>query len=259
MATEPIYAQRRPGFPRESVDAGSYRTQIEYVGLARDLRAASPNINTVWGDYNGLVSLAELEPLDGTDYAILIVWVEYKFEAASYEAGGGTLQSTNYEIDWLTVQRSLFEHKDFRIGAGGAYQLTSKDVSEIGKWQAMTNAGYKADYYFYIDGETGSTSELSDNAKMLARGIQIGIEYWEDKVPVARRSRTYVNGPGPSGEAGKKDTPTGFPNLPPGYEWIRDSDRSLKTGTQSKWQNDTEWLGAKKVLIDTENIYWAAP
>lgn len=265
MAKEILYKQRRPGFPKESVDAGSYRTLIEYVGLADDLRASSPNINTEWGDYIGFVTLAELEPLEASDYAILVVWVERKFDESSYEPGGGELSSTVHEIDWVDVQRPLAEHPSFRVGGGGSNALTSEDISQIEAWQKMPNPEYKKDYIFPLKPDeykssdaSAGTDTLSANAQLFARGIQLGIEYWVDKCPVARKSETYLNGPGPTGTAGQKESPSGFPNLPSGYEWIKSGDRSVQSGGQSRWQRDQEWLGAKKVLIDVDDIFWTA-
>jgi hypothetical protein len=103
---------------------------------------------------------------------------------------------------------------------------------------------------------TALDEELSANAKLLAKGILLGIEYWVDKAPVARRTDTYVNGPPPKGTAGLKEVPAGFPALPDGYEWIRDADRALRAGGQNKWTNETSWIGAKKVLIDAAQIFW---
>ena len=101
--------------------------------------------------------------------------------------------------------------------------------------------------------------ELSAAAKMLAEGFNKRCEYFVEKVPVARQSETWVNGPPPAGTAGLKETPTGFPNLPSGYEWIKSADRAMRSGGQNKWQRDQEWLGAKKVLYDAANLFYDPP
>lgn len=258
MAIEPIYSQRRPGFPRESFSDASYLTEIQYVGLAADLKSASPAKDSVWGEYLGIVSSESLELLDGTEWGILTVVCEAKFDQSS---GGetGTEREVAYEIDWTDVQRSMYEHPEFAIGEGGTYELTSEDVTAIGKWNENPNVGYKKDYIYYTGADDYTTMTLSDNAKMFARGIQLGVEYYVYKAPVANRSSSYVNGPPPAGTAGLKEDPVGFPHLPTGYEWLRDADRSLRSGGQTRWQRDTTWIGAKKVLVDAAEIFWDAP
>lgn len=261
MAQESIYNLMRPGFPKPSYGKDSYRTEIEYVGLVADLFAASPPISTVWGDHQGLVSEQHLEPIEGTDWGILSITCERKFDPAEGDSGLGTMvaNATTYEIDWADVQRSLFEHPKFRVGGGGTYVLTTEDVTAIKKWIVQPDPGYKKDFIYDVSEVGDHAGTLSAHAKMLAQGMLLDVEYWVDKAPVARRSDTYVKGPPPAGTAGQKETPPGFPNLPAGYEWIRSTDRALRAGGQSSWQNDTEWIGAKKVLIDVDDVFWDAP
>lgn len=259
MSTESIYSQRRPGFPREGVNNTAYVTEIEYVGLAVDLRAASPDISTEWGGYPGVVADASLEPLENTDWAILRVIVERKFDASADGSGTGQEKEVAFEIDWVDVQRPLYEHPEFAMDQGGEYELTAEDMAAIEKWKENPNVDYKKEFIYYTGADADTTSTLSTNAKMFARGVQLGLEYYVDKAPVATRSATYVNGPPPEGEAGKKEDPTGFPNLPDGYEWIRSADRALRAGGQTKWQRDTSWIGAVKVLIDSEELFWDEP
>jgi hypothetical protein len=264
MPNESIYQKRLPGYPKESVSGDSYLTEIMYVGIASDLRAASPNINSVWGEYPGIVTAASIEPLELTDYGVLTVNVERKFQAGDGGGGGGggggVARETTAEIRWVDVQRSLFEHPKFRIGGGGTYELTSEDVAAIKKWQEMDNVDYKKEYFYYkTDAESGETEALSTNAKMFARGIEQGIEHYVEKAPVAIFSTDYAGGPGPTASAGRKDTPSGVPNLPSGYEWIRDTDDSVKVGGQAAWRRSIQWIGAKKVLVDSQDIFWTAP
>lgn len=258
---ESISALIRPGFPKTSNDGKSNRTHIEYVGDSDTLFAAAPPNGSEWGDYPGRVEDARHDPIEGTDYATLTVMVSYKFDASESPATG-ELQETSYELDWLDAQRSMYEHPQFAIGAGGTYELTNEDVIAIELWKKETKIERKKIYkYQSTDPLNGYTAEydLSTNAQMFARGYEQGIEYWMDKVPVARINETYVNGPPPEGSAGLKETPDGFPNLPSGYEWIRNADRGLRAGGQKKWQRGIEWIGGDKILVDTKNIFWEPP
>lgn len=257
MSAADLASRMRHGFPRESVSDSAYRTELEYVGLASDLRSNSPETYSTWGSYYGIVIDSRLDPLEGTDWAILTVIVELKFEGG--EATFGEKQQTTTEVDWQDVQRSLYEHPDFSIDGSGAYKLTSEDIAAIDKWKLMSRVDYKKEYIYYIDETETETETLSSRAKMFARGIQLGIEYWVDKAPLARKIETYVGGPGPTSSAGAKETPTGIPGLPSGYEWLRNADRNVKKGGEGRWERTMEWIGAKKVLIDKNEIYWSAP
>lgn len=255
MAGEPIYNQRRPGFPQESTNATSFLTTIEYVGLESDLRAASPLQNEPWGTYYGIVSDMNLELIPGTDHAILTVRMEAKFS----NQGIGELQDVNEEIEWVSVQRSLYEHPEFSINGSGSHKLTSEDIAAIKKWQEMPDVALKKEYKYYKGASDKDGEEtLSTNAKMFARGIELGVEYYVDKAPVARRSETYANGPGPVTKCGQKDSPD-VSNIPSGYEWVRETDSSVKAGGDSKWSRSIEWIGADEVLVDVDDIFWSAP
>ena len=265
MARETIYTLMRPGFPKESLDENSYRNTIEYVGKYSDIQAANCRVGIQWGDYPGRVQSAVAEPIEGTDRAILTVIVERKFEQADYPGSNtGTKTETNEEIDWVDVQRSLYEHPAFQVGGGGAYELTNEDVAAIKAWEKNPNPEYKKIYTYSKDGyKTGvsaSSPTLTTNAKMFARGLESGLEYWVDKAPVVRLSEIYSGGPPPEGSAGQKEDPTGIlGDIPAGYEWIRTADRGVRTGGQTKWKRSIEWVGAKKVLIDKDEVFWNAP
>ena len=259
MAIDPLLSKMRPGFPKESLDEKSYRTTIEYVGVVTNLLLNSPTISTQWGNYPGLVTEQNLERFEGNLYGILTITCERKFDTSENKTGTKLANETSYEIDWVDVQRSLFEHPKFRLGAGGEFELTAVDVEAIRKWMVQPNPVYKAIFVYDKAVEGDHQGTLSAHAKTFARGNQLGIEYWIDKAPVARRSDTWVKGPPPAGSAGQKQTPPGFPNLPSGYQWIRSTDRALRAGGQSSWTNDTEWIGANEVLIDVDEIFWTAP
>lgn len=259
MATESIYALRKPGFPKESVDESNYNLTIEYIGLDSSLRPASPQKGDAWGEYPGVVSGVSIDPIPSTLYSTLIVVCSYKFDSADVTEGTKQENETSYEIDWTDVQRSLLEHPVFSVG--GERELSEQDKLAIESWRNNPDVIYKGLYIYREDGDysqpvTAADPELSTNAKYLAKGIQLGVEFWVDKAPVARRSDTWVNGPPPAGTAGQKEEPTVFPNLPNGYEWIRDADRALRAGGQNAWTNETSWIGAKKVLIDVDQIFW---
>jgi hypothetical protein len=262
MAAEPILRFRRVGFPKETLDEGSYRNVIEYIGPTDELSGVV-EVGIKWGNYGGLVTSAFGEPIEGTDHSILTVMVERKFDSADYGDGGvGVKQETNYEIEWVDVQRPLKEHPAF--SDGGPSALTKADLVELQAWEDEPDVDQKALYKFrpaglgFVQGGAPYYRELSDNAKLYAKGRLLGIEYYIDKAPVARKSETYAGGPPPEADAGQKQEPDGFDHLPLGYEWIRTADRGIRRGGQTRWDRNIEWTGAKKVLIDRDEIFWSA-
>lgn len=264
MAAESILSLKRPGFPKESFDDAAYTTVIEYVGEDATLRAASPAKSTAWGDYQGLVADSNIDPIPNTTYSILTVVMSRKFDTSGATAGTKIENETSYEIDYVDVQRSMYEHPAFAIGEGGLYELTSEDIAAIESWKANPSVEYKKIYVYRVDGDysngvSSADPVLSTNALMFVKGMQLGIEYWVYKAPVAIQTDTYVNGPPPAGTAGLKETPAGFPNLPEGYEWIKDTQSSLRAGGQTSWADTQKWLGTDKVLVDAKNIFWEPP
>jgi len=260
MAAEPILSSKRPGFPKEGASAVGRETIIEYVGDESTLRTNSPAVGATWGDYGGRVDAVDIDPIEGTVKGILTVRMLLRFGEANYPSGTtGNEQQTIHEIDWVDVQNSIFQHKVFRTG--GTYALDDDDLIQIRRWEEMPDTALRADWKFYVDDTNTDTGTLSANAQACAKGILLGIEYYNEKAPVLRKSTFYLNGPPPQSGGGVKESPGSFPQISglTGYEWLRSADRSLQTGTEKEWRRDQEWLGARKILIDAENIYWMPP
>lgn len=262
---DPLNAYRRPGYPQFVNDERSYKTTIVYVGEYDTLEAAEPPANTTWGDYDGRVTNTNLVPIEGTSprQGELTVNVEYFYEAGDQSGGGGTgtAAEVTHEVEWVEIWRPLLEHPQFAPGAGGANQLTDADLTAIEAWKNEQDPDLRKDYRYTIQSASGAATEaeLSTNAKLLAKGILIGQEQWPDFAPVARRTTTYTDGPPSTSNAGRKDTPSSFPNLPAGYEYRKSADRNVQTGGRNTWSRVEEWTGAYKVLIDRDAVYWDAP
>jgi hypothetical protein len=268
MAAESLHDQIRIGFPKTTQSKEGFSTTIEYIGViagVSGLEALKPARNSSWGDYPGRVATTGIEPLEqfpgAEQYGILTVTVDLEKNGNDFGFETGIKTNTDYEIDWVDVGTSMYQHPDFAIGKGGPYELTPKDIAAIALWKEEKDPDIKGAYQYSILSAAGftTTADLSPHAKMFARGIELGIESYPLKMPVARKTETWVDGPPDRAEAGKKETPTSFPNLPSGYEWLRSSDRSLKHGEAKKWNRDMEWLGALPVYVDNEHVYWAAP
>lgn len=266
---DPFASYIRPGYPRPSSTDGGDRVEIQYVGLASAIKATTadggtrPVAGEAWGDYAGTVTVSEYEPLPGTDpeYGIATVICEL-----SYGDGGlisGVVQETAYEIEWVNISRSLYEHPKFRNGGSGTYELDETSLMEIRAWEEEKDSEQKALFRFWQKDKYGNpTATLialtTPSAKKFAQYLSIGVDSYDDYAPVARKSTTYAGGPPPTSDAGAKETPTGFPNLPTGWEWVKTADRSLRSGSQTRWVRTEEWTGAKKVLADNVDLFFGA-
>jgi len=255
MAAESIINYMRPEFPKKELTEQGVTTRIEYIGDSATILAALPNVGDAWGDYVGQVKTVTLEPTEEVDISIALVTVDQTTDNTDIEPGEKVSES--YEIRWVTVERSMYEHPQFAIGQGGLSELNESDIYGIERWQAPENEKELADLYQYK--EKGYIENLSANARLFARGIQLGLETYEDKAPIAIKISEYVNGPPPETTAGLKEEPDDVPNIPAGFEWRKETADSTRAGGQLKWTLTEEWQGAKKVLFDREKIYWEPP
>lgn len=260
----------RPGFPRRSNSSTGDLTEIQYVGPASALKATTadevstgvyglrPIAGQAWSPYTGRVSVSEYEPLPGTspEYGVVTIVCEIAYGTGS---SAGTEQETTYEIDWANISRSLYEHPKFRPGGGGTYELSDSDLVDLQLWQNEPDSDARKAYQFYKRDKNGAPvgilETLDTNPAVLAEYLLKGVEFYDDYAPIARKSTTYAGGPPGTSDAGAKDTPLGFSNLPAGWEWLKTADRALRSGRQTKWVRTEEWTGAKKVLVDKDNIY----
>lgn len=261
MPAETIIDLRKPGFPVYDATSKSYRTSLEYVGPFATLEDEKPDTDDVWGEYLGRVKSTRLTPLEGSTYGELSVVCEYFFEDA--DGSGGTAREVTYEVEWVMFQRSYYEHPKFAIGGGGTYELDSEDVADIEAWNNEPNPGLRGAYQIDMarigDTSGGPVKDLSTAAKMFARGIELGQEFWEDYLPVIRMTTNFFGGNPSTSSAGSKGGDPSFTGKPSGYEWRKTADRAVKAGGQTRWERVEEWTGAPTILADKTNIYWSAP
>lgn len=254
MAEESIIQYKKPGFPKPFISEKDYGNLIEYIGPQVDLEGANATLAQSWGGYDGVITQADLNPIEGTALAELTVRVTRKTDLAS-DSTVGEKERETYEIEWVKVSRPLKEHPAF-------YNLLSvHDLVDIEYWRnepdPTLKVAYKYDARINIDGVSDET-ELEPLAKKYAKAILLGFEEYEDYAPVVRKTSFYVNGPPPDSDAGQKQDPIGVPNLPAGWEFRKSADRSINANGQTRWEKIEEWEGAKKVLIDRDEIFFTA-
>jgi hypothetical protein len=246
----------KPGFPIDSNNGDSDSLRLEYIGDKTALEGYRPNYGDTWETYDGRVSMSEIQPTENPDIVTLVVEVSSPPDLA--ESTTGEAQEISYEIEWVPVSRNMLEHPEFRVGGEGAHKLAVYDVTDIEYWRNELKADLKQVFKYARSLEGGGTyvAELSGSAKLFATGILQGIEEYSDYAPVLRKTTTLIGGPGATSEAGQKDEPAVFPGKPIGYEWLKTADRSVTQGGRKRWQKIEEWTGAKKVLVDKDEIFW---
>jgi len=259
MAAESILTFKKPSFPKTEKTENGTATTIEYIGPSGTIDAALPKVGDAWGGYEGSVTSVTTTPTELGGYTDATVMVEITID--NDNAQTGSLRSISYEIRWVNVERSMFEHPQFTIGGGGTNELTEGDIWDIKHWELPENKRENRELYEYVPEGGGDFSvvALTTNARLFARGLELGQETWTDKAPVATKISEYVGGPPPSTDAGEKQDPVGVPNTPSGYEWRKETADSTRAGGEVRWTLTEEWIGAKKVLVDKNTIYWDAP
>jgi hypothetical protein len=259
MAAEFILKYKKPGFPKTANTDKGFSTTIEYVGPLAELQAEQPSKDEVWGDYTGVVKSAKLNPLEGTEKAELTVICEATFDQSGDSSfDDPTVREIGYEREWVEFTRSLYEHPAFAIGQGGEFELSSEDLAAIEKWQNNEDVQLKAEYKYPYHPD-GGVSDLSPNAKMFVRGLELGQDPYTDYAPVIRKTTNFAKGIPSGADAGLKGGEPEFTGKPEGYEWRKASDRGVKAGGQTRWDQVEEWMGATKVLIDRKNVFWEPP
>jgi hypothetical protein len=245
----------KPGFPIDSNNGDSDSLRFEYIGDKTTLEGYRPDYGDDWETYPGRVTMSEVIPTENPDIATMIVEVSSPPDLA--ESTTGEAKEISYEIEWVAVSRGMLEHPQFRVGGGGAGALTKEDVVEIERWK-NEETEVKEQFAYLKKFEDGSSAKyfLGANAQLFATGILQGIEEYSDFAPVLRKTTTLIGGPGSTSEAGQKDEPAVFPGKPTGYEWLKTADRSVTQGGRKRWQKIEEWTGAKKVLVDKDEIFW---
>lgn len=250
---ESILTYKKPGFPKTTNSEKSYQTVIEYVGPESTLASAEPATGTVWGTYDGIVTSSNLSPIEGTTQAELTVTTEYTYDGESGDTG--TAREITFEVEWVMFTRPMVEHPVFRPGGGGANQLTDDDIADIEGWKNEPSPSVKKNFAYY-DEESDTTELLSDAATVFAKGLNLGLENYEDFAPIIRKTTTYVGGLPGNSVAGLKDNPPNFSGVPSGYEWRKSADRAVRGAGQTRWERVEEWSGAIKVLVDKTSIYF---
>ena len=155
--------------------------------------------------------------------------------ATNWTSGGGSTVDTDYELEWMRVDKDIRSHRAFN-DSGAIYEMDEADWNELAEWEAETNASKKQELY----------DDLSVSATALADRLKKGETNYPVWVPVARKSYQTITRPTTS-SVGKIDTPppqcgaplnTEYGNA---YFYVLMADRAVRQ--RGVWRRQQEWMG----------------
>lgn len=164
-----------------------------------------------------------------------------------------------YEIEWTQQEKALKQHPAFA-------DLTPAEWTAVDFWEKETDLAAKAAFQYYArnkDNEaigaiqTLSTTPSPDNSQQDYAKLRLfGVDSFLDFAPVARKSSRFRGWNAPeTSDAGQKVGSDPFDGVPIGYLWLKSADRSSKQGAGSEWMRQEEWLGARIILLDKDEIF----
>lgn len=222
------------------------------------LYASRPKVGQNMVGYTNLyVDTVEIQPDAAGQKGSGTMIVTLQSQGAFSIAGGGT--NATYEIDWQEVRRHLEQHPRYNGGGGIFSGVSLKDgiegdpflsgapVSLGAAWEDIKNASdvqARKKAWSYVP-----FGKATDMLKELSTKYSAGTTSYIIYAPVARLTTRTFTAPGAS-KCGIIGNPPNFPGLPPGYQWIKTADRSIRQSRNGKWERVQEWTGADIVDPD---------
>lgn len=163
------------------------------------------------------------------------------------------------ETDYEAVERPLRQHPAF---AG----FDETDWQAIDLWIDETDSENRKIFKYWKrdkDGNTTGTIQTLSAApdpdksqQDFAAAYLLGVESFVDYAPIARKTSLYKGTSKPtSSDIGQKIVGDPFTGVPSGYQWVKRADRAVKQGRGYHWTRVEEWIGAREVLVDKDDIF----
>lgn len=240
MANEPTWKgskelQEQPTSPKWKFSASGTTVQRVFVGPYQKCLDTRPKIGQTMSDLAGDIFVDDVEVIKGKGKSgTMTVNLATRVPA---DASSSEPFQPIFEFDWVVIDKRLEQAPIFQ--EGGSKALNSTDLDKIEEWKSKTKATDRDAAY----------SACSANAKYFINKLKRGQESYRVFAPVAKkRSKSYTQ---PNATAcGIKQNPQGFPGIPSGYVWVKDSDRVSRTGYRGTWDREESWIGADSVDED---------
>lgn len=283
----------KPGYPKHTADDTGVRNEYVYFDLTSTLKttALAYPVNRTYID--GMpISRSALERVELSDYSTLTIETFLPKGQTGIPSGSGGIDGTGvlpppeknpssplskqtsaertvgevrrgasgvddeypyYEIDWTQNEKQLKQHPVFA-------DFTADQFNQLEMWDKETDGAARIAFQFWVrdkDGAVvGSVQTLDSDQQKYARLRLLGVEAFLDFAPIARKTSRFSGNTTPeTSDAGQKSGSDPFTDVPEGYEWLKIGDRSAKQGEGSDWMRVEEWQGARKILLDKDELF----
>lgn len=242
----------KPGSPRRIRRNDGIQTVIELTGPYSALMSSEPSPGSSYGGYPGEVDSVETYPTSGGSGEQVI-----RMSLDEPQGSTDTPTAPVYELEWVDVDKPLRSHPRYNGDAFNGAKITDSGDVEIDGETVNATLGDILDMILRKD-LTSERKELIDLVQNpdhrallndILKKIFRGQESYTLPVPVARITTTTANRVATTAK-GKIGPPPGFPDLPPGYEWLGTADRSRRQGRSGRWERTREWTGADEIDAD---------
>ncbi len=259
----------QPTYPRFKRNARGATLTLVYRGPYETLQTYGPDIGdsialSAWG-YTPEAELiyaesVDCQPLEAGDEGPGELTIVYSNEGGGGTVLSGEVEAPTYEVDSSSLEKRLESHRRYNGKSGSPFlpysftpgsSLTTtfplnsvphNVVSVAEFWDDFKNARVRERPA--LRGEIPPDApELLAMIDELTVKFLSGIEGYIVAAPVCRKtSRSYFK-PATSG-TGTRGAPSGFPDAPSGYIWLKTADRAVRQGTRGKWERVEEWTAA---------------
>lgn len=259
MSYAAIVNYQVPGSPEDIKDVTGALKRFVY---RKDSSTLTTNRPAAGDDWNGL----EVRRTSLVQVGRSTTW-ELTVDAANDDAAPSTLGSAAVsnqefpvlELDFEPVERSLRQHPGFS-------SFVEADFQALDLWIAETDSEQRRIFkYWKRDSEgakTGTIQTLSttispvNTQQQFASLYLLGVETYTDYAPVARKTSLYKGtGKPTSADIGQVIVGDPFTGVPSGYTWLKRADRAVKQGRGFTWTRVEEWIGAREILVDKDEIF----
>jgi hypothetical protein len=246
----------RPDYPKFVSAPEGTHAQWAVRGLAATINPLLPAIGSTmaYGGFNYIIEKVTAEQIETSTVSDYLIEGYYSVPKAQTTVADE--QYPHYSIDYVQVEKSLKQHPEFAA-------FTAADWIAVTTWDAETDSAARAALQYYERDKDGVAINSAIALTGSATAGQIayatlrlkGVESFLDFAPEVTLATKYFSSDPPSAaDAGQKvSAPTYAPS---GYEWLKTMDRVQKQGVRSIcWIREEKWLGARKVLLDKDEIF----
>lgn len=271
MSHETYKKYLSPEYPKRNFSESSQGVQYRYLipraehpGLQE--KEGLPKVGDLWDrtyDY-GVVSVEYTPKIGGSGFDLLEVSTIRNLPSTNSKIGinvKATEKESRYQLRWLPQSLPLQKHPNFQPPT-----LTGGDLATFRKhilgWERELDPEKQANYQYSPRDSNGDvlgavvTIPSGSAAYKYVTLRLLGHENYVVFAPTWSKVGIYEGTePPPFTNIGQKETLSGKPTPPTGWEWVKTDDSSERQGAAPRWTRTETWTGAKKVDYDLDEIF----